>query len=299
MNKKMVWSGIVLVVICLAGFVTAASAAGTNKQFHLFYPVVKVGQEISLVGLPKQIGVLTAQVRQGDPVKIDQAVGMFSGSFENGWVLGNKYVPKDDPYCNGTATDQNPVAVELAKYFKVTYQEIMDWRCKGFRWGQIATAYVLSAQTGKPVADVFALFEKGSGWREILIQLGIPLPVKGAPVIPLLPKPGRTCPTEVEKLAADSLAKTLDVPVADVLSWRCKGFGWGEIAMAYNISKQANVPVADVFAMRTAGKSWGEIMQNYGLIGNIDPTKPVRQLRKLLPAIPTLPVLPIRPGRNR
>jgi hypothetical protein len=43
----------------------------------------------------------------------------------------------------------------------------MGWFCKDFGFGEIDLAYSLSAQTGIPVADIFAKKEDGDGWGKI------------------------------------------------------------------------------------------------------------------------------------
>lgn len=259
---------------------SALDQAAQNPEQYL--PV----QTIDLNKLQSRLDSLANQVGQGDPVQIEQNIGDFEGYFQNGWVEGEKYIPKEDPYCNGTATGQHPVAAKLADYFKTSYTEIMSWRCKGYRWGQIAAVYFLSGHTGKPVAEIFAMLDQGLRWREILVALNILPAVERTPVTPV----GQTCPRPAEQAIANQMAVSLGVSVDDIVSWRCKGFGWAEISMAYAISKQAKAPVAEVFALRAAGKSWNEILQQYGLALPV-PSIPDR------PRNP-LPIRPTRPART-
>jgi hypothetical protein len=57
--------------------------------------------------------------------------------------------------------------MRLAQRFNVPYEEIMGWFCQGYGFGEIDLAYGLSQQTGKPVADIFALRKSGMGWGQI------------------------------------------------------------------------------------------------------------------------------------
>lgn len=66
------------------------------------------------------------------------------------------------------ATDkQHPEGLRLAERYGVPYEEIMGWFCKGYGFGEIDLAYEMSAQSGIPVTDIFALRESGMGWGNI------------------------------------------------------------------------------------------------------------------------------------
>ena len=47
----------------------------------------------------------------------------------------------------------------------------MGWFCQGFGFGEIDLAYSLSAQTGTPVDQIFAMKSSGMGWGNIKKQL--------------------------------------------------------------------------------------------------------------------------------
>ncbi len=57
------------------------------------------------------------------------------------------------------------------------------------------------------------------------------------------------------------LARRYGVPYAEIMSWFCKGFGFGEIDLAYFLSRASGLPVQDVFALRSSGMSWLEIIK--------------------------------------
>lgn len=68
--------------------------------------------------------------------------------------------------CSGS-TEQHPAGLNLARKYGVSYEQVMDWYCQGFGFGDINQAYKLSAQTGTPAADIFAMKGKGMNWGEI------------------------------------------------------------------------------------------------------------------------------------
>ncbi len=72
------------------------------------------------------------------------------------------------------------------------------------------------------------------------------------------------------KKAAHPVALRLSVAFSadlnDILMWRCKGKGFGEIARAYTLAKaNPSLTVDQIFAMRDDGKSWSEIASGAGL----------------------------------
>jgi hypothetical protein len=87
---------------------------------------------------------------------------------------------------------QQPEGLTLAARWGVPYEEIMSWFCQGFGFGEIDLAYELAAQSGKPVADVFAMKAGGMGWGQIKQELS-PKPNQE-------PRPNReTKPTKAPK----------------------------------------------------------------------------------------------------
>jgi len=288
---------------------TMSMGAGQQESFQASSLPERLNEVSDLVrqGLPEDaVDVVDEQVAaEGDLTALESTItpDPWTGPEE-------RYIPISDQYCDGTITDPHPVATRLAEYFGVPYQEIMDWHCAGWGFGEIAVAYTVSQESGVPVADLFSMRESGMGWGEILRELGLlpdhdwqprPTVTPGTDPNPL---PGRNeCPNVLENPALKKLAETLGVPVEDVAAWFCKGYGIGEIALAYEISKAAEVPVEDVFALRDSGMGWGEIFKHYNLV-NV-PGKPERPERPVIPgkperpARPTLPAIPGRPGRGR
>ncbi len=66
-----------------------------------------------------------------------------------------------------TGADAHPTGMKLAQRYHVPYEEIMAWFCQHYGFGEIDLAYDLSHQTGKPVAEIFAMRASGMGWGEI------------------------------------------------------------------------------------------------------------------------------------
>ena len=55
------------------------------------------------------------------------------------------------------------------------------------------------------------------------------------------------------------LAQRFGVTYDEIIMWFCKGFGFGEIDLAYDLSQSSGVPVSDIFSMRSSGLGWGQI----------------------------------------
>jgi hypothetical protein len=92
-------------------------------------------------------------------------------------------IPKNDTNRCDNRTQQHPQGLRLAQRFSVTYEEIMDWFCKGFGFGEIDLAYSLSQETGKPVSDIFSMRSSGLGWGLIKKQLAAQVTPSPEPAI--------------------------------------------------------------------------------------------------------------------
>ena len=55
------------------------------------------------------------------------------------------------------------------------------------------------------------------------------------------------------------LAQRYGVSYDEIITWFCKGFGFGEIDLAYGLSLSSGHPVSEIFSMRSAGMGWGNI----------------------------------------
>jgi hypothetical protein len=76
------------------------------------------------------------------------------------------------PATGCTGADPHPKGTRLANRYGVAYEEIMEWFCSGFGFGEIERAYDLSLETSTPVNEIFALRQSGLGWGQIREQLG-------------------------------------------------------------------------------------------------------------------------------
>ena len=59
--------------------------------------------------------------------------------------------------------------------------------------------------------------------------------------------------------AALKIAQRFSVTPEEIMAWFCKGFGFGEIDLAYDLSLSSGLPVSDIFSMRSSGLGWGVI----------------------------------------
>lgn len=109
--------------------------------------------------------------------------------------------PGSEPGTCPTETDKK-VAAEMANSLGVPVEDILNWRCQNFGYGEIAMAYGISKAANVPVEDVFAMRAAGKGWGEILQFYGL----KGHPAKPDLPKLKETLqPGKYQKPARPTL----------------------------------------------------------------------------------------------
>lgn len=70
-----------------------------------------------------------------------------------------------------TGAQPHPTGYKLADRYGVPYEEIMEWFCQGFGFGEIELAYSLSQEKGIPVGEIFQMKIDGKGWGEIKQEL--------------------------------------------------------------------------------------------------------------------------------
>jgi hypothetical protein len=75
---------------------------------------------------------------------------------------------------------------------------------------------------------------------------------------------GSNCTGDRENPHGLTLAEEIGVPYEEIMGWFCKGFGFGEIKLAYSLSEQSGVPVETIFTERAGGKGWGILMKEFG-----------------------------------
>jgi len=83
--------------------------------------------------------------------------------------------PKNETSRCDNRSQQQPEGLKLAQQYKVSYDEIMGWFCKGFGFGEIDQAYSLSSSSGQSVHEIFAMRSSGQSWGTIKKKL-IPTP---------------------------------------------------------------------------------------------------------------------------
>ncbi len=97
--------------------------------------------------------------------------------------------PKNDTQRCENRTEQHPAALKLVAKFKasiptITYEQVMEWFCKGFGFGEIDLAYDLSLKSGMEVADIFQMRIDGLGWGNIKKQVTAKMMSTGTPLSP-------------------------------------------------------------------------------------------------------------------
>ena len=96
---------------------------------------------------------------------------------EDGSLVVEWVKPVDEQasaYCSGENETAHPVAIVLANKFDKDVDEIMDYFCQGFGFGQIFLALQTEMITGGEVlyGDLLASRAEGQGWGEIWKDLG-------------------------------------------------------------------------------------------------------------------------------
>ena len=76
-------------------------------------------------------------------------------------------MPKNENSRCDNRTSMQPEGLRLAARYHVTYEEIMEWFCKGFGFGEIDLAYGLSQASNIPVSEIFRMRTNGMGWGNI------------------------------------------------------------------------------------------------------------------------------------
>lgn len=191
--------------------------------------------------------------------------------------------------CSGE-DQRHPFGQSLADRLGIQYQEVMDWFCSGYGFGEIQLAYEIQTRGELSVEELFTLRDAGLGWGEVMQAAGLfenlapsqhqPPPAGSQPsqsgnVKPPAPAAQGNCKNNYSHPHAQTLAQEFDVSPETIGDYFCSGYGFGEIKLAYQIGQHADIDVDEVFDQHSTGASWGEIMQNYGLVGsNKDKTKP-------------------------
>jgi hypothetical protein len=227
--------------------------------------------------------------------------------------------PTEEAFTDCTGAQPHPTGTKLADRYKVDYEEIMEWFCQGFGFGEIDLAYGLSRQYNVPVEEIFALKSSGLGWGQIKKMVPTMPTITPTPSItptvetaitPTVtttitateavtptetPAPEETEePTELCTGAqphptGSRLAFQYGVPYEEIMGWFCQGFGFGEIDRAYSLSLQYNRLAADIFAMKSSGMGWGQIKKQLQETG-LAPANSAR---------PAKPTKPDKPGKNK
>jgi len=82
------------------------------------------------------------------------------------------------------------------------------------------------------------------------------------------------------------LADRYEVSYEEIMGWFCKGYGFGEVDLAYELSLKSKKPVEQIFQLRASGLGWGDIKKMFEAkvtptpAKHKDKTKPTKHLKK-------------------
>lgn len=139
----------------------------------------------------------------------------------------------------------------------------------------IALVFVLVLLIGAGVGIASAQYDSSGAQLPASNPEGTPIPRPTSTPIPqptVTPTSPPTCDLDdVEQLVVKKLAIRYGVSEEEIAYWFCQGYGFGEIAIAYEISLRTDYTVEELFAMREEGLGWGEILIKVGLVGELPP----------------------------
>lgn len=75
--------------------------------------------------------------------------------------MAKKIPPPPDPL------QLNPKAVQMAKQYGASYEEVARWFDQGYAQRDIERAYRLGADLAAEASDIFAMLDAGMDWQQI------------------------------------------------------------------------------------------------------------------------------------
>jgi hypothetical protein len=172
---KIILATFALVIMSGAGLVFAASATGLGDmpfQIDRHAAPMTLMEAQSNAASASGAASLSALARpllsaQAESQDQDDDDGDGDGDDADGDENEGKQ-PNQGAYCNGSAETNHPAGEKLAEVYDVTYEEVMDWFCQGYGFGEIALAYKISQFGGVSVDVVFEQRASGLGWGQIM-----------------------------------------------------------------------------------------------------------------------------------
>ena len=119
-------------------------------------------------------------------------------------VQTNRVYDDPDPILTGTLPATHPVGIVIARYFNISYTQVMSWHAQGLGFGAIARAYLTANASNGALApeQVLAQRQAGVGWGQIKRDYGVPPGGNGLGSImsqkPNAPQPESTTPAPRE-----------------------------------------------------------------------------------------------------
>jgi hypothetical protein len=245
--------------------------------------------ETAIDGLSISLEELEKEALDADPDGKDGVIGIVDKIFDG---------PEFNPdavnrgfYCSNLQNYFHPVGYKIAQLYDVDYEDgVMIWYCAGYGFGEVKLAFQISEKTEYPVESLFAMRNSGLGWGEIMHmpgELDDPFVTEESletqEELEGNAKTGEgdqdddgwssgeedgTCTGADPHPTGESLALEYNVGYDVIMAYFCRGYGFGEIRLAYNIAYKVGEDVEVVFDQRAGGMGWGQIMQGYEVSGN-------------------------------
>jgi len=294
-----VFVNIVIAIIVLlgtlsGGLITAADHANPGDAlFGLDLKMEELG--LQLVKDPVRTKTLEEKYNQERLEEIQNMLDHYSAL--------NAYNPTELDYCDGTAKVPHPIGSRLAEQLNVSYNDVMNWRCLGFGFGDIRIAYAISHYSGQTVTELFQMYALGLDWLDVTQTAALQgsdaniASLKNNTL--LVPSTENETPSGIQEdtqkttdnqsnidssLCTGEVIHTQGAAVAaefgvfyeDVMAWYCEGYNFGEIKLAYSLRQQSGLSLEEIFSKRAAGQGWGAILKEFGLKNQPEnPGKPI------------------------
>jgi hypothetical protein len=176
-------------------------------------------------------------------------------------------------FCQGFGFGEIDLAYGLSRQAGVSAGQIFALRVSGLGWGEIKQLVAGGLITPTPVISptvtvtpTIALTPTITPTVTVTPTATITPTATVTPILTATPtpeptRPGNPCQPGTIHPEGQRLAAAYGVPYSEIIGWFCRGYGFGEIKLAYDLSRQTGTPVAQIFAMRASGMGWGEIKQ--------------------------------------
>jgi hypothetical protein len=163
--------------------------------------------------------------------------------------------------------DPHPEGQALAEAYGVPYEDIMEWFCDGYGFGEIEHALKAAELTGLTPEEILAMKDDLGGWGEVWKELGLGGNDDGEGEDGDAEE-GDSCVGVDPHPVGQKLADAYEVPYEEIMTWFCDdNFGFGEIKLALQAGEKLDMLPEDLLAMKDELGGWGQVWKELGYKG--------------------------------